>query len=235
MREMRCYLALFPQLNTRIRALAISISRDKVALALTVMSQIQESPFGCFRWRDQTESRAMITSGLRLKSNPEAVLTSAQWRRPARTVASAATLSLVLALFGACSSGSSPSTAPAKSHASASTTPSAFLKKSGTGNEALPAVLISAKWTVTWKFNCQHPVRKASFALSAIKQGAAPLAVTNQTGLGGGGQMPFKDGGTYSFDVKTSCSWNVDVAATPLPTPPVTTKPAPARSASSTP
>jgi len=175
----------------------------------------------------------MITSGLGLKRNPESILTSAQRRRPARTLASAATMSLVLALFGACSSGSSSSTAPKSP--STSTTPKAFLKKSGTGNEALPAVLISAKWTVTWKFNCQHPVRKASFALSAIKQGAAPLAVTNQTGLGGGGQMPFKDGGTYSFDVKTSCSWNVDVATTPPPTLPVTTKPAPPRSATSTP
>ena len=134
-----------------------------------------------------------------------------------------------------CQTGSSSSTASPKSAAAASATPKALLKKSGTGNEALPAVLISAKWTVTWKFNCQHPVRKASFALSAIKQGAAPLAVTNQTGLGGGGQMPFKDGGTYSFDVKTSCSWDVDVAPTPAATPPVTTKPAPARSTTSTP
>lgn len=177
----------------------------------------------------------MITSGFGLKCNPERVRTGAKGRRNARMLASAATLALVVALLGACSSGSSSSTAPPKAATSASATRKAFLKKAGTGNEALPAVLVSAKWTLTWKFDCQHPVRKASFALSAIKQGAAPVAVTNQTGLGGGGQMPFKDGGTYSFDVKTSCSWDVDVAPTPPAAPPVTTKPAPARPATSTP
>jgi hypothetical protein len=53
--------------------------------------------------------------------------------------------------------------------------------------------------------------------LSSTEQGRSADKLTDQTGLGGGGQKPFMQSGRYSFGVNTSCGWTVTVESTPLP------------------
>jgi hypothetical protein len=41
--------------------------------------------------------------------------------------------------------------------------------------------------------------------------------LTDQTGLGGGGQKPFTRSGRYGFAINTSCGWDLTVESTPPP------------------
>jgi hypothetical protein len=101
-----------------------------------------------------------------------------------------------------------------------------YLHHSGTGNRALPSVALAAPWTVVWKFDCQNAAKqRGTFVLSSTAQGASEVKLTDQTGLGGGGQRPFTTSGRYSFAVNTSCGWDLTVESTPPPPPPVKTPP----------
>jgi hypothetical protein len=69
---------------------------------------------------------------------------------------------------------------------------------------------------VTWRFDCQNLPKKAgTFVLSSTEQGRSSARLTDQTGLGGGGQKPSTVPGTYSFAITTTCGWKLTVGTTP--------------------
>ena len=91
-----------------------------------------------------------------------------------------------------------------------------YLKSAGSGNRALSSVQLPAEWTVVWRFDCQNVANKrGTFVLSSTAQGASPVKLTDQTGLGGGGQKPFTRSGRYGFAINTSCGWDLTVESTP--------------------
>jgi hypothetical protein len=91
--------------------------------------------------------------------------------------------------------------------------PKYYLQKAGTGNKVLSSVALPSKWYLLWTFNCG--AKRGTFKLTSTKKGQPLLAVTDQTGLGGGGQRPFTKSGTYRFAMRTTCSWKVTVASKP--------------------
>jgi hypothetical protein len=93
-----------------------------------------------------------------------------------------------------------------------------YLKSAGSGNKALSSVNLPAGWTVVWRFDCQNLAKqRGTFVLSSTAQGASPVKLTDQTGLGGGGQKPFTRPGRYGFAINTSCGWDLTVESTPPP------------------
>jgi hypothetical protein len=71
---------------------------------------------------------------------------------------------------------------------------------------------------VVWRFDCQNLAKqRGTFVLSSTAQGASPVKLTDQTGLGGGGQKPFTRSGRYGFAINTSCGWDLTVESTPPP------------------
>ncbi len=105
----------------------------------------------------------------------------------------------------ACGSGStSPTTVPPKP-----------IHRSGTGSATVSKVTLPNKWTVTWHFDCTHPVAPGRFELVATQQGGSPGTVTDQTGLGGGGSKAYADGGTFTFSITTPCTWSLVAGPSP--------------------
>jgi hypothetical protein len=93
-----------------------------------------------------------------------------------------------------------------------------YMQRSGTGNRELAPMMVPSKSTVVWRFDCQNaPKQKGTFVLSTKEQGRSVVKLTDQTGLGGGGQKPFTQSGRYSFGINTSCGWSLTVESTPLP------------------
>jgi len=93
-----------------------------------------------------------------------------------------------------------------------------YMQRSGTGNKELSPMMVPSKSTVVWRFDCQNaPKQKGTFVLSAKQQGHWAVKLTDQTGLGGGGQKPFTQAGRYGFAINTSCGWDLTVESTPLP------------------
>ncbi len=90
-----------------------------------------------------------------------------------------------------------------------------YLSESGTGNKVLEAMTYPAATTVSWTFDCQTPATTGTFALTTTKSGKAPVSLTSQTGLGGGGHKPMAGAGKYGFGVTTTCGWKVTVGSTP--------------------
>jgi hypothetical protein len=88
-----------------------------------------------------------------------------------------------------------------------------YLQKSGTGNRVLSPVVLPAKWYLLWTFNCG--AKRGTFKLTSTKKGQSLVTVSNQTGLGGGGQRPFTKSGTYKFAMETACTWKVSAASAP--------------------
>ncbi len=122
-----------------------------------------------------------------------------------------------MALCGASSASAQP-TSPVASARSKPAAPKIYLQRSGTGNKELSPVMVPSKWTVVWKFDCQNaPKQRGTFVLSSKQQGHWAVKLTNQTGLGGGGQKPFTQAGRYGFGINTSCGWDLTVESTPLP------------------
>ena len=79
-------------------------------------------------------------------------------------------------------------------------------------------MMVPPKSSVVWRFDCQNaPKQRGTFVLSSKEQGQPAVKLTDQTGLGGGGQKPFMQSGRYSFGVNTSCGWDLTVESTPLP------------------
>jgi hypothetical protein len=96
--------------------------------------------------------------------------------------------------------------------------PKIYMQRSGTGNRELSSMMVPPKSSVVWRFDCQNaPKQRGTFVLSSKEQGHSAVKLTDQTGLGGGGQKPFWQSGRYSFGVNTSCGWTVTVESTPLP------------------
>jgi hypothetical protein len=158
-----------------------------------------------------------------------------RFRRTQRSLAVGAATILAVAALAACGgsahSSSAPTdttkvastVAPSSGPPSSTTVPSSkdYLKDAGTGNKALGPVTLPATWTITWSFDC-GTLPKGTFVLTSADTAAAPVTLTNQTGLGGGGHKPFSTGGSYRFAVTTTCHWTVTVGPTP-PAVPVTT------------
>jgi hypothetical protein len=93
-----------------------------------------------------------------------------------------------------------------------------YMQRSGTGNREIPSLMVPPKSSVVWRFDCQNaPKQRGTFVLSSKEQGQMAVKVTDQTGLGGGGQKPFRQSGRYTFGVNTSCGWDLMVESTPLP------------------
>jgi hypothetical protein len=93
-----------------------------------------------------------------------------------------------------------------------------YMQRSGTGNKELLPMVVPSKSTVAWRFDCQNaPKQRGTFVLSLKQQGHWAVKLTDQTGLGGGGQKPFTQAGRYGFGINTSCGWNLTVESTPLP------------------
>lgn len=136
-----------------------------------------------------------------------------------RAAGAAAVFAIALgSMLAACSSSptaSSPSTT--------ASVRAVYLDKSGTGNSSIGAVTLPAKWTATWRFICDQSHGGESFVLTTTDHGGSPTVVTNQTGLGGGGQKPYTKSGNYSFQIKTACVWKLSVKPTPKTVPPTTT------------
>ena len=96
--------------------------------------------------------------------------------------------------------------------------PKIYMQRSGTGNKEIASMMVPPKSSVVWRFDCQNaPKQRGTFVLSSTEQGRSADKLTDQTGLGGGGQKPFMQSGRYSFGVNTSCGWTVTVESTPLP------------------
>ena len=92
------------------------------------------------------------------------------------------------------------------------------MQRSGTGNRELSSMMVPPKSSVVWRFDCQNaPKQRGTFVLSSKEQGQMAVKLTDQTGLGGGGQKPFTQSGRYSFGVNTPCGWDLTVESTPLP------------------
>ncbi len=142
-------------------------------------------------------------------STPTMGLSSRPRPRSTRRVFRATAITVVAISAAACGQAArsaSPTTTTASKH---------FLQLSGTGDKAIAAMPLPSRWTLAWKFDCQSPGTTGTFQLLATRRGGTPVSVTNQTGLGGGGQKPFTQSGTFSFAVKTTCSWKVSTATTP--------------------
>jgi hypothetical protein len=93
-----------------------------------------------------------------------------------------------------------------------------YMQRSGTGNKEISSMMVPPKSSVVWRFDCQNaPKQRGTFVLSSTEQGRSAVKLTDQTGLGGGGQKPFMQSGRYSFGVNTSCGWTLTVESTPLP------------------
>jgi len=93
-----------------------------------------------------------------------------------------------------------------------------YLQRSGTGNRAFSPMMVPPKSSVVWRFDCQNaPKQRGTFVLSSKEQGRSSVKLTDQTGLGGGGQKPFAQSGRYSFGINTACGWSLTVESTPLP------------------
>lgn len=135
----------------------------------------------------------------------------------------------VLAAAAGCSSSPSSSAPPTSAHttkASAATPstsaaptttvpPKTYLARSGKGDKSFVASGLPAKWMAAWRFDCEHPTRKANFVLEVGAASGSLVRITSQTGLGGGGQRPYTSGGSYRFSVSTSCNWDVTAEAMP--------------------
>jgi hypothetical protein len=114
------------------------------------------------------------------------------------------------------SAARTPVARPSLAHAKTPAAPKYYLQQSGKGSKTLRSVVLPSKWYLIWKFDCG--VKKATFTLSSTRKGDKPEYVNGakgQTGLGGGGQLPFKMSGTYRFATKTTCSWTVSAASGP--------------------
>ena len=133
--------------------------------------------------------------------------------RPSRGIALVVMVALG-AMVATCSSSPSGSTASTTPHAIGG----AYLTRSGTGATTTAAVALPAKWTAAWKFDCDQSGGGKSFVLTAIDHGSSRTVITDQTGLGGGGQKPYSKSGEYRFAIKTACSWNVSAKPTPRST-----------------
>jgi hypothetical protein len=122
-----------------------------------------------------------------------------------------------VALCGAAGASALHSSPVATSRAKPAAT-KIYMQRSGTGNKEIPAITVPPKSTVAWRFDCQNaPKQRGTFVLSSTEQGHWAVKLTDQTGLGGGGQKPFAQSGRYSFGVNTSCGWDLTVESTPLP------------------
>jgi hypothetical protein len=134
---------------------------------------------------------------------------------PSRIVVLITGFALLATVAAACGSSSA---SPKSTKVSAA---KQFLSQSGTGDKVLTSVTLPKAWTTTWNFDCQTPSAAGNFVLTSTKAGGAPVSLTNQTGLGGGGHKPSTSAGKYSFNVETTCGWKVSVASTPaIPTTP---------------
>ena len=120
-----------------------------------------------------------------------------------------AVLTVVVSACG--SSSTSPTTTTA--------TGTAFLRQTGTGDRSLAPVTLPAKWTVAWRFDCSNRSVAGPFTLTASTRGGAPVTVTTQSGLGGGGYKPSTIPGRTTFAVTTTCGWSIIVGSTRLTTP----------------
>jgi hypothetical protein len=130
---------------------------------------------------------------------------------PAMSVALLVTAGL--ACSPATAGASSKSKSPSK--LTSAVTPKQFFSATGTGSKNLSASKLPKAWTVTWTFDCQSPATTGTFALTSAKVGKTAAKVTSQTGLGGGGHLPYTGAGAYTFGVTTTCAWTVKVNATP--------------------
>ena len=127
---------------------------------------------------------------------------------------------MAIALFAGTVAVCSPSSASSPSTPTNAGVLKMYMQESGTGNRLLPSVTLPSKWTVTWKFDCQNLSKKVgTFILSSTEQGRSSARLTDQTGLGGGGQRPFTVSGKYSFAITTTCGWKLTAGTTPPPPP----------------
>jgi len=122
-----------------------------------------------------------------------------------------------IALCGASGASALPSS-PVTASLTKPAAPKIYMQRSGTGNKEIASIMVPPKSSVVWRFDCQNaPKQRGTFVLSSTEQGRSADKLTDQTGLGGGGQKPFMQSGRYSFGVNTSCGWTVTVESTPLP------------------
>jgi hypothetical protein len=67
-----------------------------------------------------------------------------------------------------------------------------YMQRSGTGNREISSMMVPPKSSVVWRFDSQNaPKKRGTFVLSSTEQGRSAVELTDQTGLGGGGQKPF--------------------------------------------
>ena len=145
-------------------------------------------------------------------------------RRRSKLLASAMSAALLatVVVAGSAASATTASAArtsvarPSAAQAKTSSAPKYYLQQSGKDSKTLRSVVLPSKWYLIWKFDCG--AKKGTFVLSSTRKGDTADFINGtkgQTGLGGGGQLPFKKSGTYGFAMKTSCSWTVDAASGP--------------------
>jgi hypothetical protein len=93
-----------------------------------------------------------------------------------------------------------------------------YMQRSGVGNRETSSTMVPPRSSILWRFDCQNaPKQRGTFVLSSKEQGQMSVRLTDQTGLGGGGQKPFARAGRYTFGVNTPCGWSLTVESTPLP------------------
>ena len=145
---------------------------------------------------------------------------TAERRRRSRVPATVMSAALLAAVVATGSATAATTTSPAQTQtarqsvAHATTPIKYYLQQSGTGSKALRAVVLPSKWYLIWKFDCG--AKKGTFIFSSTGKGDMSHFVNGakgQTGLGGGGQLPFKTSGTYHFTTKTTCGWTISAAS----------------------
>ena len=109
------------------------------------------------------------------------------------------------------------------SNSTSASTTDAVINQSGKSSKTISSVELPKKWTVTWKFDCTNPVSARRFVLTATEAGSSPIAITDQTGIGGGGTKSYNQTGTFDFTITTTCTWNLLLG--PWSSSPTTTTP----------
>lgn len=137
--------------------------------------------------------------------------------RFSRTMAFPITMAVFAASMALCgaSGASALASSPAATARAKPGAAKVYIQRSGMGNKELAPVTVPSGSTVAWKFDCQNaPKHRGTFVLSSKEQGRSAVNLTDQTGLGGGGQKPVVTG-RYGFAVNTSCGWDLTIESTP--------------------